>query len=158
MTADAMSLIGRWCLACWYSGLGLPRVCAVDCWRLTAAGSVYVAADVVDVIVAVSAAAAAAVIAADVPENCTWRSSNTLCCSTHTTGDDVYMFESFHTSSTSREVRRPKCETLYDTFVNIRDDEGEHVHTMVACHDEALGAHLEAKYGDTGKEITEDGK
>lgn len=25
------------------------------------------------------------------------------------------------------------CSTLYDVFVNIRDDEGEHVKTMEAC-------------------------
>ena len=25
------------------------------------------------------------------------------------------------------------CSTLYDVFVNVRDDEGEHVKTMEAC-------------------------
>ncbi len=30
-------------------------------------------------------------------------------------------------------ARRPQIENLYDVFVAIRDDEGEHVKTMVAC-------------------------
>lgn len=47
---------------------------------------------------------------------------------------DLYMFDEFQTA-TRPEVRRPKADTLYDIFVNIRDDEGEHVKTMVACQD-----------------------
>eukprot|EP00978_Attheya_sp_CCMP212_P016482 scaffold43225_cov59-Attheya_sp.AAC.2 len=49
---------------------------------------------------------------------------------------DLYMFDAMHshqTSSSSCESdlrRRPKCETLRDVFINIRDDEAEHVRTM----------------------------
>ncbi|HEY9873114.1 MAG TPA: alternative oxidase [Candidatus Obscuribacterales bacterium] len=45
---------------------------------------------------------------------------------------DLYMFDEFQTTSTL-ELRRPKIENLYDVFVAIRDDEMEHVKTMVAC-------------------------
>lgn len=45
---------------------------------------------------------------------------------------DLYMFEEMQTSVSS-EFRRPKVDNLYDVFVNIRDDECEHVKTMVAC-------------------------
>lgn len=30
------------------------------------------------------------------------------------------------------------CSTLYDVFVNIRDDEGEHVKTMTACGNKTI--------------------
>lgn len=42
---------------------------------------------------------------------------------------DLYMFDEFQTGTC--EPRRPKCDTLYDTFVNIRDDELQHVNTMI---------------------------
>ena len=45
---------------------------------------------------------------------------------------DLYMFDEFQTG-TSPNSRRPKVDTLYDVFINIRDDESEHVKTMVAC-------------------------
>ncbi|MGF1498523.1 MAG: alternative oxidase [Elainellaceae cyanobacterium] len=45
---------------------------------------------------------------------------------------DLYMFDEFQTSQPP-ETRRPVIETLYDVFVAIRDDEMEHVKTMVAC-------------------------
>ena len=41
-------------------------------------------------------------------------------------------------SSPRRPPRRPPCNTLYDVFVNIRDDEAEHVVTMKACADDAV--------------------
>jgi ubiquinol oxidase len=47
---------------------------------------------------------------------------------------DLYMFDEFQTCSLP-VVRRPKIENLYDVFVAIRDDEMEHVKTMVACQD-----------------------
>lgn len=46
---------------------------------------------------------------------------------------DLYMFDEFQTGQTS--PRRPAIDNLYDVFVNIRDDEMEHVKTMVACQD-----------------------
>ncbi len=45
---------------------------------------------------------------------------------------DLYMFDEFQTAQVPSE-RRPQVETLYDVFVAIRDDEMEHVKTMVAC-------------------------
>lgn len=42
---------------------------------------------------------------------------------------DLYMFDEFQTGTC--EPRRPKCDTLYDTFVNIRDDEKQHMNTMI---------------------------
>ena len=45
---------------------------------------------------------------------------------------DLYMFDEFQTSHPS-EQRRPIINNLYDVFVAIRDDEMEHVKTMVAC-------------------------
>ncbi len=44
---------------------------------------------------------------------------------------DLYMFEEFQTTP-DRAFRRPKVNNLYDVFVNIRDDECEHVKTMEA--------------------------
>jgi ubiquinol oxidase len=45
---------------------------------------------------------------------------------------DLYMFDEFQTAHRPAE-RRPQIESLYDVFVAIRDDEAEHVKTMVAC-------------------------
>ncbi|OUL30232.1 plastoquinol terminal oxidase [Nostoc sp. T09] len=45
---------------------------------------------------------------------------------------DLYLFDEFQTSHTPAE-RRPAIDNLYDVFVAIRDDEMEHVKTMVAC-------------------------
>lgn len=44
---------------------------------------------------------------------------------------DLYMFEEVQTTPDST-FRRPPVDTLYDVLVNIRDDECEHVKTMVA--------------------------
>lgn len=49
---------------------------------------------------------------------------------------DLYMFDEFHTTSPS-ERRRPHIETLYDVFVNIRNDEREHFLTMEAMQQRA---------------------
>lgn len=58
---------------------------------------------------------------------------------------DLYMFDEFHTLDNNNKApaalpprRRPHIETLYDVFVNVRDDEKEHYLTM-----EALQAHDE---------------
>lgn len=45
---------------------------------------------------------------------------------------DLYMFDEFQTGQKAT-ARRPKVDNLYDVFVNIRDDETEHVKTMIAC-------------------------
>ena len=45
---------------------------------------------------------------------------------------DLYMFDEFQ-SNRAPEERRPNVDNLYDVFVVIRDDEQEHVKTMVPC-------------------------
>jgi ubiquinol oxidase len=45
---------------------------------------------------------------------------------------DLYMFDEFQTANFP-ETRRPKVDNLYDVFVAIRDDEMEHIKTMVVC-------------------------
>ncbi len=45
---------------------------------------------------------------------------------------DLYMFDEFQTAQIAQH-RRPPINNLYDVFVAIRDDEAEHVKTMVAC-------------------------
>jgi ubiquinol oxidase len=47
---------------------------------------------------------------------------------------DLYMFDEFQTGRVPEE-RRPAINNLYDVFVNIRDDEAEHVKTMIACQE-----------------------
>ena len=47
-------------------------------------------------------------------------------------GGDLYLFDEFQTGKFPEE-RRPRIKSLYDVFVNIRDDEGEHIKTMVRC-------------------------
>jgi ubiquinol oxidase len=60
-------------------------------------------------------------------------------------GPDLYLFDAMHhagngaASGPPPRRRRPKCETLYDTFVNIRDDEMEHVKTMAYLQGECRG-------------------
>ena len=49
---------------------------------------------------------------------------------------DLYMFEEFQTTP-DHGFRRPTVDNLYDVFVNIRDDESEHVRTMEALQQPA---------------------
>ncbi len=44
---------------------------------------------------------------------------------------DLYMFEEMQTTS-DHQFRHPRIDNLYDVFMNIRDDECEHVKTMEA--------------------------
>lgn len=44
------------------------------------------------------------------------------------------MFDTFQ-STRPKGSRTVQCETLLDVFINIRDDEQEHVNTMAACQD-----------------------
>lgn len=55
---------------------------------------------------------------------------------------DLYLFDAFQSARVPAE-RRPKVDNLYDVFVAIRDDEQEHVKTMVAC--QALDGQLSSK-------------
>ncbi|KAI8468912.1 MAG: alternative oxidase-domain-containing protein [Monoraphidium minutum] len=63
--------------------------------------------------------------------------------------EDLYMFDEMQTCS-QREPRRPVCNTLYDVFVNIRDDEIEHVNTMHACQSPAIAATLAERRNSEG--------
>lgn len=47
------------------------------------------------------------------------------------TKGDLYLFDEFQT--TGKEIRRPTIENLYDVFVNVRNDEAEHMKTMQFC-------------------------
>jgi ubiquinol oxidase len=53
-------------------------------------------------------------------------------------GSDLYEFDDFQVSR-SPGTRRPRCDSLFDVFCNIRDDEIEHVDTMKACQNYAKG-------------------
>ncbi|KAJ8599488.1 hypothetical protein CTAYLR_010441 [Chrysophaeum taylorii] len=58
-----------------------------------------------------------------------------VACSYYVTGD-LYLFDDFQLLKPPGS-RRPPCDTLLDVFVNICEDEGEHVKTMRACQDYA---------------------
>jgi ubiquinol oxidase len=45
---------------------------------------------------------------------------------------DLYMFDEMQTEL-RRDFRRPNVDNLYDVFINVRDDESEHVKTMITC-------------------------
>ena len=52
------------------------------------------------------------------------------------TGPDLYLFDLDSSMVRGNDPpRRPPVDSLYDVFLNIRDDEWEHVKTMVACQD-----------------------
>lgn len=56
---------------------------------------------------------------------------------------DLYLFDQMQTGWSAKEPRRPPCDNLYDVFINIRDDEIEHVKTMGACKDGSITAELQ---------------
>jgi ubiquinol oxidase len=69
---------------------------------------------------------------------------------------DPYLFDALDTApppaaeggkgfSAALPRRRPDCGSLYDVFVNVRDDEGEHVSTMAACRAAQIGPALAAR-------------
>lgn len=47
-------------------------------------------------------------------------------------GADMYYFDDFQVNQPPG-TRRPPCDSLFDVFKNILDDEAEHVSTMQAC-------------------------
>lgn len=47
---------------------------------------------------------------------------------------ELYLFDAFQVGSVTQQ-RRPAVNNLYDVFVNIRDDEGEHLKTMLVCQE-----------------------
>ncbi len=67
---------------------------------------------------------------------------------------DLYMFDEFQTSRPP-EDRRPKIENLYDVYVAIRDDEIEHVKTMVACQQFYAQASLKSPHRSNTMDLPE---
>lgn len=51
---------------------------------------------------------------------------------------DLYLFDQLQTGWSGQEPRRPSCANLYEVFINIRDDEIEHVKTMNALKNDTL--------------------
>lgn len=71
---------------------------------------------------------------------------------------DLYMFDDFQMQPPG--TRRPPCDSLLDVFVNICEDEGEHVKTMQACQKYAVtGIPIQSPHDSflkTTKKITPD--
>ncbi|WP_414753733.1 alternative oxidase [Anabaena sp. CCY 9910] len=65
---------------------------------------------------------------------------------------DFYMFDEFQTAHSPSE-RRPNIDNLYDVFVAIRDDEMEHVKTMVACQQTNAQYSLKSPHNSEGKTV-----
>jgi len=53
------------------------------------------------------------------------------------TKGDLYLFDEFQTGN--KGERRPKIDNLYDVFVNVRNDEAEHMKTMEFCQQPGNG-------------------
>lgn len=70
---------------------------------------------------------------------------------------DLYMFDEFQTNQPPEE-RRPKIENLYDVFVAIRDDEMQHVKTMVACQSSDAQATFKSPHSPDNKALPESTK
>ena len=69
---------------------------------------------------------------------------------------DLYMFDEFQTARTVAE-RRPQIDNLYDVFVAIRDDEMEHVKTMVACQAADAQATIASPHATQTREDADEG-
>jgi ubiquinol oxidase len=67
---------------------------------------------------------------------------------------DLYMFDEFQTSHPPEE-RRPKIENLYDVYVAVRDDEMEHVKTMVTCQQPDAQATLKSPHSPDAQALPE---
>jgi ubiquinol oxidase len=65
---------------------------------------------------------------------------------------DLYMFEEFQTSPRPK-FRCPNVDNLYDVFINIRDDECEHVKTMIACQQPETRAMFKSPHSITALAI-----
>ena len=71
---------------------------------------------------------------------------------------DLYLFDDFQIGK-KPNTRRPPCDTLYDVFKNIAEDEGEHVRTMKACKDYSnIGDIVVSPHWQSGDEIINDEK
>lgn len=69
---------------------------------------------------------------------------------------DLYLFDQLQAGWSGQEPRRPPCASLYDVFVNIRDDEKEHVKTMAALKDGTLDLDSN-QYNKVMKRMVKDG-
>jgi len=67
---------------------------------------------------------------------------------------DMYLFDEFQTAQGS-EQRRPKIETLYDVFSAIRDDELEHVKTMIVCQQPDAQENFQSPHNDEKSALPE---
>lgn len=67
---------------------------------------------------------------------------------------DLYLFDAFQTARPAEE-RRPKIENLYDVFTAIRDDEMEHVKTMVACQRESAQTTFKSPHSPSSAALQE---
>ncbi|CAI7934487.1 unnamed protein product, partial [Closterium sp. NIES-54] len=66
-------------------------------------------------------------------------------------GGNLYRFDGFQMQADT-ERPSPRVESLYDVFVNIRDDEAEHCKTMRACQAAQTGrGELAARNSELGK-------
>ncbi|NER79297.1 MAG: plastoquinol terminal oxidase [Leptolyngbya sp. SIO1D8] len=65
---------------------------------------------------------------------------------------DLYMFDEFQTTHLPAE-RRPQIANLYDVFVAIREDEMEHVKTMVACQEPEAKQTLTSPHSQSFKAV-----
>ncbi len=70
---------------------------------------------------------------------------------------DLYMFDEFQTTHPPEE-RRPKIENRYDVFLAIRDDEMEHVKTMIACQQSDAQATFKSPHSPDSKVLPEGSK
>ncbi|HEY9748692.1 MAG TPA: alternative oxidase [Allocoleopsis sp.] len=68
---------------------------------------------------------------------------------------DLYLFDEFQMAAGS-EQRRPTIETLYDVFVAVRDDELEHVKTMIACQQPNAQANFQSPHNSEEPALPED--
>ncbi len=67
---------------------------------------------------------------------------------------DLYLFDEFQTDR-SPEARRPKIENLFDVFVAIRDDEMEHIKTMIACQRSDAQATFKSPHSPNTRDLPE---
>lgn len=65
---------------------------------------------------------------------------------------DAYLFDEFQTGA-QPGTRRPELQNLYDVFVAIRDDEGQHVSTMQNCQRGGGAMHSPHVAASTGGEL-----
>lgn len=70
---------------------------------------------------------------------------------------DLYLFDEFHVVSSKENAypRRPPVNNLLQVFENIRDDENEHIKTMVKCQDYEWLEHMQISPHSSQRSIDE---